>query len=124
MEIIKLFTEHNIHALAMTTLDTTDSSIVRLIVDDPEATEALFEEHMIPFAQTDVLGVEIAATTDVPKVLASLLEAEINIHYIYAFISRPNDKLAMAIHVEDPEIAEQALTQKQLKVLHQGDVSR
>jgi hypothetical protein len=57
-------------------------------------------------------------------VLAALLEAEINTHYVYSFIKRPADRSALAISAEDPDIAAQALAKRGFKVLQQGDISR
>lgn len=124
LEIIKLLGDHDIHVMALTTLDTTDSSIVRMVVDDPAKTESLFEEHMIHSVQTEVLAVEMLAVTDLPRVFASLLQAEVNIHTVYSFISRPDDKTAMVIHSEDMELGESCLQRSGFKVLQQGDISR
>jgi hypothetical protein len=71
-----------------------------------------------------VIAVEVVDESKFRAVLAALLEAEINIHYIYSFIKRPADRSAFAINVEDPEIAAQSLNQRGFKVLTQGDISR
>jgi hypothetical protein len=57
-------------------------------------------------------------------VLAALLEAEINTHYVYSFIKRPAERSALAISAEDPDTASQALTNRGFKVLQQSDISR
>ena len=54
----------------------------------------------------------------------ALLEAEVNIHYIYSFIKRPQGKAAFALNVEDPEVAAQALNHRSIRVLTQHDISR
>ena len=57
-------------------------------------------------------------------VLAALFEAEINIHYIYSFIKRPEGRAAFAINVEDADVAAQALNKRGYRVLTQRDISR
>ena len=57
-------------------------------------------------------------------VLSALLEAEINIHYIYSFIKRPEGKSALAINTEDSDVAAQALSKRGYRVLTQRDISR
>jgi len=57
-------------------------------------------------------------------VLAALLEAEINIHYIYSFVKRPNGMTAVALNIEDQDIAAQALNNRGFRVLSQRDISR
>jgi hypothetical protein len=123
-EIIRLLNERNIHAVALTILDTTDSSIHRMIVDDPDEARQMLLEHGITFSETQMVAVELESTPDLIKVLTALLEAEINIHYCYPFIYRPHDKSALALHLEDPELATQSLERHGFKVLGQGDISR
>ncbi|NJK90490.1 MAG: acetolactate synthase [Blastochloris sp.] len=123
-EIIRLLNERSIHAVALTILDTTDSSIHRMIVDDPDEARQLLLEHGITFSETNMLVVELEATTDLIKVLSALLETEINIHYCYPFIYRPHERSALALHLEDPELAAQSLGRYGFKILGQRDISR
>lgn len=124
MDIISLLDSHNTHVVALTILDTTDSSIVRMIVDDPDRTRVLFQEHAIPHTELDVIAVEMKAVSDLKSTLAVLLQAEINILSSYSFLTRPQGKSALALNVDDQECAVHVLTQNQFKVLHQRDISR
>ena len=123
-DLVKLLGRSEIHVLALTTLDTTDSSITRVVVDDPVATRLLFHEHAIAFSESEVLAVEIAGEHDIDRVLSALLEAEINIHYIYSFVSRPMGKSALAMSIEDIDVAVHILNTRNLKVMSQRDISR
>lgn len=122
--LTSLLVSRNVHILALTVLDTTDSAIIRVVVDDPEAARELLHEHGFPFSESSLLVVEIESETRLKDVLAALLEAEINIHYIYAFMTRSQDKTALALHLEDPDVAEEALKKHQFNVLGQADISR
>ncbi|MEM6601902.1 MAG: acetolactate synthase [Verrucomicrobiota bacterium] len=124
LEIIKLLGERNIHVMAMTTQDTTDSAILRMVVDDPEAARHLMLEHAIAHTETEVLVVELSGPMEVSQLLSLILQAEINIHYTYSFINRPRGRGAIVIHLEDIELATQALTRQSARVLLQSDVSR
>ena len=77
-----------------------------------------------PWKEADVLVVEINDESEIAGVLAALLEAEVNIHYVYSFIKRPQGKAALALNVEDPEVAAQALNHRSIRVLTQHDISR
>jgi hypothetical protein len=123
-DVIRLLNSHNVHVIAITILDTTDSAIIRLLVDDPDRARSLFFEHGFAFTECEVLVVEISAERDLKNVLLALLEAEVNIHYLYSFISRPHDKCALAISLEDGDIAGHALSIRRFKVLRQADISR
>ena len=124
IDVIKLFADSGIHVVALTVLDTTDSSILRLVVDDPDKARLILRGHDLAFVETDLLAVELTAATDLQKILAALLQAEINIHYTYAFIVRPGNNQALAMHLEDMEIGGQVLTRQGFKVLTQNDISR
>jgi len=123
-DLIALLTAHDVHLIAVNVLDTTDSAIVRMIVDDPDRTRELLVNNDFPYAEADILAAEIPAEGTLKQVLAALLEVEINIHYVYAFAKRPEGRSAFVFHVEDPEIGAQALAQRGFKVLTQQDISR
>lgn len=124
LELLNLFAERNIHVLALTTVDTSDSSVMRMVVDDPDAMRQLIHEHALAHTETEVLVVELEGPSDVKRVLSIILQAEINIHYTYSFITRPHGKGAMAFHLEDIELAYQALRRNQFVILGQDEISR
>ena len=123
-DLTALLRANNVHVIALTVLDTTDSSILRLIVDDPDKARELMINNVFPYTEVDVMAVEISDEADLKPVLAALLEAEINIHYIYSFIKRPEGKSAVAMNIEDMDVAAQALNTRGFKVLTQRDISR
>lgn len=123
-DLSSVLQSHNVHMVALTVLDTTDSAILRVIVDDPDLARELMINNDFPFTETSVIAIEIAGEHRIKDVLGALLEAEINIHYVYSFLMRPSDKTALAINVEDPDVAAQALNNCGFRVLTQGDISR
>jgi hypothetical protein len=123
-ELAVVLKSNNVHIIALTVLDTTDSAIVRLVVDDPDKARELMINNDFPFCESDVLAVEISDEGDFQPVLAALLEAEINIHYVYTFIKRPGDRSALALNVEDADVAAQAIDKRGFRVLTQRDISR
>jgi hypothetical protein len=64
------------------------------------------------------------SVTQLKAVLGAMLEAEINVHYLYCFLSRPRGRSAVALHVEDREVAADALRRRQLRLLDQSDLTR
>lgn len=123
-DLISLLKEHNVHVMALTVLDTTDSAIVRLIVDDPDRARELMVNNDFPYTECDVLAIELNDESQLKGVLAALFEAEINVHYVYSFIKRPAGKAALAVNAEDADIAAQALNQRGYRVLTQTDIAR
>jgi hypothetical protein len=122
--MIDLLGTREVHVLGIMVLDTTDSAIIRLVVDDPDQAQELLVKHGFPFTESRLLVVEVASTTELHGVMTALLEAEININYLYSFIPHPGGKSLLALNMEDNEIAEQVLARHQFRVLNQADISR
>ena len=59
LEVVKLMNEHNVATLALSIQDSSESSITRMIVSDPERVSSLFHEHDIAFGECEVLVVEL-----------------------------------------------------------------
>ncbi|MDB6064904.1 MAG: acetolactate synthase [Pedosphaera sp.] len=123
-ELISLLSSHQVHVLALTVMDTTDSAIIRLATDDPEQTRELLHANGFPYTESELLVVEVDSATELNKLVAAMLEAEININYLYSFIPHPRGKSIIALSMEDREMAETVLQRHQFRVLRQNDISR
>jgi hypothetical protein len=62
--------------------------------------------------------------TELGKLLAALLQAEVNIFGSYALLTRPRGRCALALHVEDNECACSLLRSHGFNILSQQDISR
>lgn len=123
-ELVKVLGTHTVHVLALTVLDTTDSSIIRVVVDDPDKARDLFQQYGFAFTESTLVAVEVASPEELNRLVAALLEAELNINYLYSFIPHPNGKSIVGLSMEDNEVAEQVLKKHQFPVLRQTDLSR
>jgi hypothetical protein len=123
-DLTALLAKHNVHIMAMTTLDTTDCAIDRLIVDDPDRARELMAATNFAFTECDVLAVEITDESQLKGVLGALLTVEVHIHNLYAFLVRPEGKSAVALNVDDTDLATSALNTAGFAVLNQRDISR
>lgn len=123
-DLTSLLKDNNVHVMAITVLDTTDSAVVRFIVDDPDKARELLINNDYAFVECDVLGVEITDESQLKGVLAALFEAEINVHYVYSFIKRPEGRSALAINAEDLDVAVQSLSHRGFRALTQRDIAR
>lgn len=123
-DLVNLLAKHNIHIMAITTIDQTDTALDRMIVDDPERARELMAANNFFFTECDVLAVEFRDESQVKDVLNALLTVEVNIHYAYAFLVRPKGRSALALAVEDYDLACSALNTRGFKVLTQRDISR
>jgi hypothetical protein len=122
-DLVGLLGTHNVHVLALMVLDTTESSIIRLVVDDPDRARELLAGGSFFFTESKLLAVEVEPTS-LPRLMTALLEAELNIHYLYSFIPQSQGKSIIALSMEDNELADQALRRHQFRTLKQSDISR
>lgn len=123
-ELVQRFGQRDIHIIALSQLDSTECTIMRVIPDYPESARKLLRAHGYAFSEAPILAVEMNTEADLKYITGALVEAEVNIHYLYSFIMRPRGKCAIAMNVEDPEFAESVLSARQIKTLSRGDVAR
>ena len=123
-DIVAMLAKHDIHIMAMTTIDQTDTALDRFIVDDPDRTRELMAANNFFFTECDVIAVEFSNESHLSAVLKALLTVEVNIHYTYSFLVRPRGRSALVLSVEDNDIAASALNTSGFKVLTQRDISR
>lgn len=123
-ELVKLMGAQRIHVLALTVLDTTDSSIIRLVLDDPDKARDLLLAEGFAFTESPLVVAEVNSADEINRLIAALLEAELNINYLYSFIPHPNGKSIVGLSMEDNDMAEQVLKSHQFPVLKQADISR
>ena len=70
--------------------ESTDSAIARIIASDPARVEKLFREKNVPFGVCEVVVVEMReVATQLVKLLAALVMAEVNVHFAYPLLIRP-----------------------------------
>jgi hypothetical protein len=123
-ELINSLDARNVHVLALTVLDTTESAIIRLVLDDPDRGRELLRKQGFAFTESAVVAVEVASPDELNRLVSALLEAELNINYLYSFIPHPHGKSILALSMEDNDMAEQVLKRHQFIVLKQTDLAR
>jgi len=123
-DFIEMLQAEDIHVMAISVLDTTDSAVIRLIPNYPKETARLLKSRSISFTERKIIAVEIGGEDSLQMITQSLLHAEINIHYVYPFLYQPNQKPVLAIAMEDEDTAEEALSRHHLRILSQEDFAR
>lgn len=124
LDVVKLLNDKHVHVLAINVQDSADTAIVRVVVSDPECVQETFRQHDIPFSVCELCVVEMKEATELGKLLAALLQAEVNIFGSYALLTRPRGRSALALHVEDNECACAVLKSQGFTILSQADISR
>ena len=125
LEVVKLLNEHNVATLALSIHDSSESSITRMIVSDPDRVSRLFHEHDIAFGECEVIVVELKeGAADLSKVLSTLLMAEVNIIFSYPLLIRPHGRAVLVMHLDDSDCSTAVLQTSGFRLLSQADLSR
>ncbi len=113
----------NIRALSVG--DTTKYGILRLIVSDNEKAIKSLEDDGFIVKESEVI---VIAVPDKPNGLNSTLaildDANINLEYIYAFVSSNPDEAIVAMKVEDTKKAISVFEKSNAKILSEEDLEK
>src|SRR5205809_5113641 len=61
-DLIRLLGAQDVHVLALMDLDTTDSAIIRVVVDDPDRARELLLREGFPFTESKLVVIEVTST--------------------------------------------------------------
>ncbi len=110
-EVTDILGKNDVNIRALSIADTTDFGILRIIVDDPDSVIEILKDNNITASTTSVLSVIV---DDKPGGLAAVLkilaDQGITVEYMYAYISRTEDKAFVVMRTEKEEEAEAILS--------------
>lgn len=110
-DITEVLSKNNINLRALSIADTTDFGILRLIVDNPKATELILAENGFTATLTKVIGVRVPDTPGGLSVVLRLLsDGNVGLEYMYAFIGKEDERASVILRVDNDEKAEQILS--------------
>ncbi len=123
--LTKLLHDHAIEVLGLSMQDSTEMTLVRLVLSDPEGAGMLFIEKGIPHTDCTILVVELSESNRrLTECLSTLLAAELNIEFCYPLLVRPGLHPLLALHCDDVDMAADVLHRAGFRVLCQDDLSR
>ena len=125
VSVTDILSKNDINLRALSIAETQDFGILRLIVNDEKAAEAVLEENGYLIKVIDVVGVKIG---DEPGRLTAALDvldkADINVEYLYAFMARTEKHAYVVLRVADNAAAEAALTAADFHLITDADVNK
>ncbi|OPY10127.1 MAG: ACT domain protein [Syntrophaceae bacterium PtaB.Bin038] len=109
-KLVDILDKEDISAKAISAASTAESSVVRLVVNDPDRAERVLETFGFTFEVQPVLAVEVPChPAGMNAIVKPLMDAEINIHYIYTTIERIGKETILILGVDDHEQAAEIL---------------
>ena len=123
VDITETLAKHEVNIRALSIADTQDFGILRLIVNNNDIALKTLSEEGYLLRTTDVVGVKIGdAPGKLSKALKVLDENEINVEYLYAFMTRTEKHAYVVLRVLDNAKAEAALEKEGFHLITDADV--
>ena len=123
MKVTSVLTESHINIRAISTFDTPEFGIMRLVVDEPQrAKESLTAKGFVTRVNR-VIGVELEDRKgNLNQMLAVLAENSINVRYIYSFVIREGRAPVLVFSTDDYEKAASILKDADVKMVDESDL--
>ncbi len=117
--------KNNVNLRALSIAETEDLGILRLIVNDEITAENVLKEEGYLIKTIDVVGVKIGdAPGKLTEALKVLDKADINVEYLYAFMTRTEKHAYVVLRVKDNGEAEKALEDAEFHIITEADISK
>ncbi|MCX7826708.1 MAG: acetolactate synthase [Verrucomicrobiae bacterium] len=125
LDLTRSLAEANVHICGLDTINTSDSAIIRMVVDDPDRCREVLAKQNVAATESHAIAVELPQGPEkLDAMLRTLHGAEINIEFAYSLMIRPRGKAVLLMHVQDDDFACEVLRKAGYVVLGQDDISR
>ena len=123
LEVVRRFEGSKVRIVALSISDATECAFVRFLLSHPEQGREILERAGLAMIETDLVGVELpAGPQPLLQICTALLQAEVNIVQAYPILVRPHGRPAVALMVDNIEMAMETLASKGLVLLTEADL--
>lgn len=109
---------------ALSVHDASDYAVVRLLTNSSADARRILRSDQLAFSEHQLLVIELIGGHSMTRLCLYLLGAELNIHFAYPLMLRPNGSPTIALAVDDLTLAGQILRQKNFKLLGECDLPK
>ncbi|MBE6529508.1 MAG: hypothetical protein E7680_02755 [Ruminococcaceae bacterium] len=122
-EITRLLAKNGIDLRALSIADTAEFGILRLIVSNTEKAKQILAADGTLVQITEVVGVRLSDRPgELADVLSALDEKQINVEYLYAFLTRSENSAYVVLRVADNAAAEETLKKSGFRLVGAEDI--
>ena len=123
LEVVRRFEGSNVRIVALTISDSAECALVRFLLSDPEAGREILERAGLAIVESDLIGVELPDSNQpLLQVCTALLAAEVNISQVYPLLTRPRGRPAVALMVDNIEMALETLNSKGFHAINEDEL--
>ena len=122
-ELTRALSDNEISLRALSIADTRDYGIARLMVDDPYKTALVLKEGGWVSKMTPVLAVQMPDEPGaLEKILDILAKAEVDLEYVYAFLSHKINSACLVVRAADNDKAARVLVGSGIALVSQDEL--
>jgi len=123
LEVIRRFEGSRVRIVALSISDTAECALVRFLLSHPEQGREILERAGLAIIESDLIGVELPEDAQpLQDICTALLQAEVNIVQAYPLLVRPRGRAAVALMVDNIEIAQETLASKGFSMITEADL--
>ena len=123
LEVIRRFEGGRVRIVALSINDATECAFVRLLLSHPEQGREILERAGLAIIESDLIGLELPERDNpLLEVCTALLQAEVNIVQAYPLMIRPHGRPAVALMVDNLEMALETLNSKGFTMISEADL--
>ena len=123
LDVVRRFEGSNVRIVALTISDSTECALVRFLLSDPEQGREILERAGLAIVESDLIGIELPnCPQPLLRICTALLQAEVNIAQVYPLLFRPTGRPAVALMVDNIEIAVETLRSKGFHAINEDEL--
>ncbi len=123
LEVIRRFEGSKVRIVALSIIDSAECAFVRFLLSHPEEGREILERAGLVIIESDLIGVELPPGPHaLLEVCTALLQAEVNIAQAYPLLVRPHGRPAVALMVDNIELAMETLANRGFAMITEGDL--
>ena len=123
LEVIRRFEGSRVRIVALSINDATECAFVRFLLSHPEQGREILERAGLTIVESDLIGLELPERANpLLEVCTALLQAEVNIIQAYPLMIRPHGRPAVALMVDNLEMALETLASKNFSMITEADL--
>lgn len=123
LEVIRRFEGSRVRIVALSISDNAECAFVRFLLSHPEPGREILERAGLAIIESDLLGVELPeGPQPLWEICTALLQAEVNIVQAYPLLVRPRGRAAVALMVDNLEMAQETLAAKGFSMITEADL--
>lgn len=124
LDLVQAFDGSPAEICALNVHEASDHAVVRFISNAANIARSILAKHKLAFSEREVLVVELSRGHTLSSMCLCLLGAELNIHFAYPLMLRPNGTPTIALAVDDPVLAGQILRRKEFRLFGECDLPK